>query len=235
MSTPIILSWCPGKDPPNKCDPCACHIVPTTRYEQNRLLQSYNINFGTTPPALCSPYLAWPFYNQTAITTGGSTNLNYNNYSPLGLGDNQGSFNTPPSKPGTQTHSLTATIIYLGVQIALFRVTRTLVTTFDGFIINYVETWASVPRSNTPFEISEKTAHQLMAQAGASTIAQIFGNNVTTDPETGNVQLTGWVYTGPLDLTQEIIFQVTTDPGGFFGPVWGSLVLQTFYGGQSSQ
>ena len=28
MSTPMIVSWCPGQNPPDKCDPCRPKILP---------------------------------------------------------------------------------------------------------------------------------------------------------------------------------------------------------------
>jgi len=189
-------TYCPETSP---CNPCCFQLRADQTKSTDRT--EYDADLGSI--LLCAKPFVWPFVNRTVIepATGNSTG-----YFPIGL--NPVGANSP-SGGGSYLDSVIETkFYYLGSVIFDAQVT----SKFVGQ--NYPNGWASVeiscnPAPTNPFAIKYADALSIANQAGL-TIRQFFGDYTQADPVNNSpIQLTGFVYTGSVDNTQDKVLSAT--------------------------
>jgi hypothetical protein len=68
---PMLLSWCPGKTPPDPCDPCACTWVnPTIDNVSGTNPRTFTIGIARATIGACDPVFAMAFYQDQSIIGG---------------------------------------------------------------------------------------------------------------------------------------------------------------------
>jgi hypothetical protein len=215
--TVYAQTWCPG-DP---CDPC-CYAQPASDYEINHVQTEIDIDFGAIK--LCPRPFVWPFVNRTVVE---SATGNIKGYFPLNI-RSRGSIIVG----GAFTDSIDRfDLTYLGSSILSCTVTHKHIggNPNSSPVIPWTsEERFSSPAPSDPIQIKYDLALSLANQVGL-TIRQYFGD-YTQDYPSGPIKLTGFVYSGFVDETQDkVLKNIATNVAGPAGTVGFSLLPVIYY------